>query len=82
MKAERVKNAGEHRKLRRRYLRVGWKSVWKGTKGNKTPPVPEKKRVRTGKDLQTCGEGRKSRKGPTLVVGKKPNGKYQIEKTT
>jgi len=29
-------------------------------------------------DQQTCGEGRKSRKRPTLVVGKKPNGKSQV----
>jgi hypothetical protein len=30
------------------------------------------------RDLQICGEGRESRRRPTLVVGKKPNGKYQL----
>ena len=30
------------------------------------------------KDLQTCATGRKSRKRPTLVVGKKPYGKSQF----
>jgi hypothetical protein len=30
------------------------------------------------KDLQICGAGRKSRKRPTLVVGKKPNGECQL----
>jgi formylglycine-generating enzyme required for sulfatase activity len=45
--------------------------------GVETPPAPEKNRGRTGiKDLQLCGAGRKSRKRPTLVVGKKP--KWEI----
>jgi hypothetical protein len=36
--------------------------------------------VRDGlkKDLQICGVGRKSRKRPTLFVGKKSNGKSQL----
>jgi hypothetical protein len=38
----------------------------------------EKPSVDLEKDLKTCGEGRKSRKRPTLVVGKKPNGKPQV----
>jgi hypothetical protein len=39
----------------------------------------EKPRTDWKKDLQTRGEGRDSRKRPTLVRGKKPNGKYQIK---
>ena len=42
------------------------------------PCAREKPRADWKKDLQICGAGRKSRKRPTLVVGKKPNGKYQI----
>jgi hypothetical protein len=38
------------------------------------PFAREKWRVDWKKGLQTGGEGRKSRKSPTLVVGKKPNG--------
>jgi len=30
------------------------------------------------KGLQIRGAGRKSPKSPTLVTGKKPNGKYQL----
>jgi hypothetical protein len=58
---------------------MGWKSVWQGTKSTETPPCArEKPRADWKKDLQTCCEGRKSKKRPTLVVGKKPNGKSQL----
>lgn len=30
-------------------VRMGWKSVWKGANGDKSPLLPEKKRARTGK---------------------------------
>jgi hypothetical protein len=41
--------AGEYWKLRRRCLRMGCKSVRKGTNRNEAPPVPEKNRGRIGK---------------------------------
>jgi hypothetical protein len=44
----------------------------------KRQPVPEKTGGGLEKDSQTCGEGRKSRKRLTLVVGNKPNGKSQF----
>jgi tetratricopeptide (TPR) repeat protein len=52
-----------------------------GTNVNEAPTVPEKNRGRTGKkDLQICGAGRKSRKGPTLIVGWKPYVKSRFMK--
>jgi hypothetical protein len=39
----------------------------------------KKPRVDWKKDLQTCGAERESPKEPTLVVGKKPNGKSQLK---
>jgi hypothetical protein len=42
------------------------------------PCDTEKPRTDWINDLQICCEGRKSRKRPTLVVGKKPYGKSQI----
>jgi hypothetical protein len=39
----------------------------------------EKPRVDWKKSLQICGAGRKSRKRPTPVVGKKPYGKSQLK---
>jgi hypothetical protein len=47
-------------------------------KNIETPPVPEKNRGRTKKDLPICGAGRESQKRPTLVVGWKPYGKLQM----
>jgi hypothetical protein len=38
----------------------------------------EKRRSVWQKDLQICGAREKSREGPTLVVGKNPNGKSQV----
>jgi len=56
-----------------------------GGKGLGSPETPgntsgaEEKPRRTGqKGLQICGAGGKSRKRPTLVVGKTPNGKSQF----
>ncbi|MGA2542758.1 MAG: hypothetical protein ABSG78_14510, partial [Verrucomicrobiota bacterium] len=62
--------------------------AWRGEGGsNITEPQTRRAAVpTTGKltddwknDLQTCGEGRESRKSPTLVVGKKSNGKSQVK---
>jgi hypothetical protein len=47
-----------------------------------TPCVREKSRADWKKALQICGVGRESRKRPTLVVGKKPNGKCRIRSGT
>src|ERR1017187_4754910 len=46
------------------------------------PFAREKRRADWKKDLQTCGEGRESRKRPKLVVGQKPNGKSQMKSLT
>jgi hypothetical protein len=45
-----------------------------------TPSDREKPRADWKKGLQICGAGRKSRKRPALVVGKKPNGKNQLKR--
>ncbi len=42
------------------------------------PFAREKPKVNRKRNLQICGAGRKSRKRPKLVVGKKPNGKCQM----
>jgi hypothetical protein len=48
-------------------------------KKHRNSPVPENNRNGLDKKfLQIYGAGRKSRKRPTLVVGKKPYGKCQI----
>jgi len=60
---------------------MGWKSVRKGTNGNKALPVPENS---LKKDLANLWSRRKSQKSPktsTLVVGKKPNGKSRFTRT-
>jgi hypothetical protein len=56
----------------------GEKGHWSQKRHRNTPCAVEKQRVNWKKDLQICGPGKKSRKRPTLVVGKKPNGKYQF----
>jgi len=49
-------------------------------KSQRSAPVVRKKlRMDWEKGLQICGAGRKSGKHPTLVVGKKPNGKSRFE---
>jgi hypothetical protein len=49
-------------------------------KKHRNSPVPENNRNGLDKKfLQIYGAGRKSRKRPTLVVGKKPYGKCQME---
>ena len=42
------------------------------------PSSREKRRADWKKDLQTCCDGRESRKRPTPLLGKKPNAKCQI----
>jgi hypothetical protein len=50
-------------------------------KKHRNSPVPENNRNGLDKKfLQIYGAGRKSRKRPTLVVGKKPYGKCQVNK--
>src|ERR1019366_1191807 len=44
------------------------------------PMCQRKPRADWKKELQICGAGGKSRKSPTLVVGKKPYGKSRINK--
>jgi hypothetical protein len=44
----------------------------------KRPLCQRKTGVRMKKNLRSIGTERKSRKRPTLVVGKKPNGKSQF----
>jgi hypothetical protein len=76
MKAERVKTPETTEEVS---SPPGEKGHW-SQKNIETPPVPEEKRGRTGKKIRnSCGEGRESRKRPTLVVGKKSNGKSQIK---
>jgi hypothetical protein len=54
---------------------MGRKSVRKGTNVNEALLLPEKTEGwNWKKTLQISGAARKSRKRPTLVVGKKPNG--------
>jgi hypothetical protein len=49
-------------------------------KSQRSAPIAgEKPRVDWKMDLQNCGEGRKSRKIPTRVVGMKHNGKSPFE---
>gem|GEM_PF-3488553 len=51
----------------------------KRTNRSEAPPCArEKPRADWKMDLQTCGVGRKSRKGSTPVLDKKPNGKCQL----
>jgi hypothetical protein len=50
-------------------------------KGIETALCQRKADAGLGKCLATCCEGRESRKRPTLVVGKKPNGKSRLNKT-
>jgi aspartate aminotransferase-like enzyme len=45
-------------------------------KGQQCAPLCQRTVRKEG--LQTCGAGRKSRKRPTLVVGKNPNEKSQL----
>jgi hypothetical protein len=52
-----------------------------GKKASKHPSAREKPRTEWKNDLRICGAGRKSRKRPTLVVGKNPNGKFQLIQT-
>jgi hypothetical protein len=48
----------------------------------RAPFAREKRRADWGRDLPICEAGRNARKWPTLVVGKKPNGKCQIRERT
>jgi hypothetical protein len=58
---------------------MGWKSVRKGTNVNEALPFPEKNRGQTAKWTSKSVEQEENhKKRPTLVVGKKPNGKYQL----
>jgi hypothetical protein len=51
-----------------------WNTKWRRT----TSCAGQKPVVDWKNELQIQGEGRKSRKLPTPVVGKKPYGKYQF----
>jgi hypothetical protein len=58
----------------------GEKGLGRTKRHRKTPSAREKPRTDWEKDLQICGAGGKSRKRPTLVVGKNPNGKSQLKR--
>jgi hypothetical protein len=57
---------------------AGEKGHWSQKRHRNTPCAVAEQRPDWKIDLQTCGARRKSRKRPTLVVGKKPNAKYQL----
>ena len=58
MKAERVKNAGEHRKQRRNCLRIREKmGVGSLKRHRNTPCASEQPNTDWKKDLQKCGGG-------------------------
>jgi hypothetical protein len=68
-------NTGNHE---RGVFAWGGKACEKGANRSEALLSPDKTGGDWKKDLQTCEAGRKSRKRPTPVVGKKPNGKCQI----
>jgi hypothetical protein len=72
----------EHVKTPETTEEVSLHGVEKRVEGHKyqrsAPFAREKPRADRKKDLQICGAGRKSRKRPTLVVGKNPNGKSRL----
>jgi len=76
MKAEHVK-APENTEVVSSH--PGEKGHWSQKRHRNTPCAGEKRRADWKKGLQICAEGSKSRKRPALVVGKNPNGKYQMK---
>jgi len=56
----------------------GGKACGKAQMSMKRSLCQKKTEADWNKELQIRGAGRKSRKRPTLVVGKKSNGKYQL----
>jgi NADH:ubiquinone oxidoreductase subunit len=56
----------------------GEKRAWEHKRASEHAFAREKPKTDWKNGLQICGEGTKSRKRPTPVVGKNPNGKYQL----
>jgi hypothetical protein len=82
MKAEPVKNTVEHGKYGGGVFAWGGKRAERHKCQRSAPFAREKPRADWKKELQTCGSGRKSRKGRMLVVGKKSNGKSRFNCST
>jgi hypothetical protein len=75
MKAEHVKTPENTEEVS---SHPGEKGLGRTKRHRNTPSAREKPRTDCKNDLQICEAGRKSRKRPTLVVGKNPNGKSQL----
>jgi hypothetical protein len=76
MKADHVKTTASTEEVSSRSGETGhWSRKWR----RNTSRAVKKPLAEWKKDLQTGGTERKSREIPTLVVGKKPNGKSQFK---